>query len=108
MAGNGPILLRTCGRNKEIRGCVSFWETSLPERMSGEAATGVSSLRAGIGWAISPSLAIHLTFSVARPIIARIRLMIQNRITICGSAQPFFSKWWWIGAIRKMRLFVRL
>ncbi len=33
------------------------------------------------------------TFSVARPIIARIRLMIQNRMTICGSAQPRFSKW---------------
>lgn len=33
------------------------------------------------------------TFSVASPISARIRLMIQNRITICGSAQPFFSKW---------------
>jgi hypothetical protein len=25
--------------------------------------------------------------------------MIQNRITICGSAQRFFSKCWWIGAI---------
>ena len=34
--------------------------------------------------------------------------MIQNRITICGSAQPFFSKWWWIGAIRNTRLPVRL
>ena len=31
------------------------------------------------------------TFSVARPIIARISEMIQKRITICGSAQPFFS-----------------
>ncbi len=31
------------------------------------------------------------TFSVARPIIARISEMIQNRITIVGSAQPFFS-----------------
>ncbi len=35
----------------------------------------------------------HRTFSVARPIIARMSEMIQNRITICGSAQPFFSKW---------------
>ena len=34
---------------------------------------------------------IYLTFSVARPIIARISEMIQKRITICGSAQPFFS-----------------
>ena len=50
----------------------------------------------------------HLTFSVANPIIARVQLMIQNRITICGSAQPFFSKWWWIGAIRKIGVSVRL
>lgn len=34
--------------------------------------------------------------------------MIQKRITICGSAQPFFSKWWWIGAIRNTRRPVRL
>ena len=33
------------------------------------------------------------SFSVASPISARIREMIQNRITICGSAQPRFSKW---------------
>lgn len=31
------------------------------------------------------------SFSVARPIRARIREMIQKRITIVGSAQPFFS-----------------
>ncbi len=48
------------------------------------------------------------TFSVASPISARTRLMIQNRMTICGSAQPFFSKWWWIGAIRNTRRPVRL
>ena len=28
--------------------------------------------------------------------------IIQKRITIVGSAQPFFSKWWWIGAILKI------
>jgi len=33
----------------------------------------------------------HLSLSVASPISARISEMIQNRITICGSAQPFFS-----------------
>src|SRR5690606_29967472 len=48
------------------------------------------------------------SFSVARPMSARMSEMIQKRITICGSAQPFFSKWWWIGAIRKTRLPVRL
>lgn len=31
------------------------------------------------------------TLSVASPIIARISEMIQNRITMVGSAQPFFS-----------------
>lgn len=31
------------------------------------------------------------TFSVARPIMARISEMIQKRITMVDSAQPFFS-----------------
>ncbi len=35
---------------------------------------------------------VYRTFSVASPISARISEMIQNRITICGSAQPCFSK----------------
>ncbi len=56
----------------------------------------------------APGAATQRSFSVASPISASTRLMIQNRITICGSAQPFFSKWWWIGAIRKTRLPVRL
>ena len=34
--------------------------------------------------------------------------MIQKRITMVGSAQPFFSKWWCSGAIRNTRLPVRL
>ncbi len=50
----------------------------------------------------------YRTFNVASPIIARISEMIQKRMTICGSAQPRFSKWWWMGAIRKMRFLVRL
>ena len=33
----------------------------------------------------------YLTFSVASPIMARISEMIQKRMTICGSAHPFFS-----------------
>ena len=48
------------------------------------------------------------SFSVASPISARISEMIQKRMTICGSAHPRFSKWWWIGAIRNTRLPVRL
>ena len=34
--------------------------------------------------------------------------MIQKRITMVGSAQPFFSKWWCSGAIRNTRRPVRL
>jgi hypothetical protein len=34
--------------------------------------------------------------------------MIQKRITMVGSAQPFFSKWWCSGAMRKTRLPVSL
>ena len=38
-----------------------------------------------------PKGVFYRTFSVARPIIARISDMIQKRITMVGSAQPFFS-----------------
>ena len=34
----------------------------------------------------------HRSFSVERPASASITEMIQNRITICGSVQPFCSK----------------
>ena len=36
--------------------------------------------------------AAHRSFSVERPASASITEMIQNRITICGSVQPFCSK----------------
>src|SRR5690606_38800920 len=48
------------------------------------------------------------TFSVARPMSTSSRLMIQKRTITFGSAQPLSSKWWWIGAMRKMRLPVSL
>ena len=51
---------------------------------------------------------VYRTFNVANPTSARINEIIQNRITIWLSAQPRFSKWWWIGAIRKTRLPVNL
>ncbi len=50
----------------------------------------------------------HLNFRVARPARARRKAMIQKRMTTVGSDQPFFSKWWWIGAIRKKRFPVNL
>ena len=34
----------------------------------------------------------HRTFNVASPISASTKEMIQKRMTICGSDQPFFSK----------------
>ena len=35
----------------------------------------------------------YLSFKVERPAIARIEAMIQKRMTMVGSCQPFFSKW---------------
>ncbi len=35
---------------------------------------------------------VHRIFNVARPTSARIMAMIQKRMTMVGSAQPFFSK----------------
>src|SRR5262245_59010325 len=50
----------------------------------------------------------HLSLRVESPASARMKLMIQNRITTVGSLHPKCSKWWWIGAILKMRLPYRL
>lgn len=50
----------------------------------------------------------HLNFRVASPIMARPTEIIQNRTTTWLSVQPSFSKWWWIGAIRKTRFPVSL
>ena len=44
----------------------------------------------------------YLSFKVASPTSAKIIAIIQYRITIVDSAHPFFSKWWWIGAILKI------
>ena len=57
-----------------------------------------------VGRASAHRNGVHRSFSVDSPIRARISAMIQKRITIWLSFQPFFSKWWWIGAIRKTRL----
>ncbi len=57
------------------------------------AARGTKDQRPSPTWAGPNPAARQRTFSVASPISARISEMIQNRITICGSAQPFFSKW---------------
>ena len=46
----------------------------------------------------------HRIFSVLIASSARMIDMIQNRTMTLGSAHPFSSKWWWSGAIRKIRL----
>ena len=43
------------------------------------------------------------SFKLARPMRHSSMVMIQKRTTTCVSVQPFFSKWWCSGAIRKMR-----
>ena len=35
---------------------------------------------------------------------AKTKATIQKRMMICGSFQPMSSKWWWRGAMRKIRL----
>ena len=45
----------------------------------------------------------HRTFSDASATSASKMEMIQKRTMILGSGQPFFSKWWWIGAIKNTR-----
>ena len=50
----------------------------------------------------------HRSLRVDRPASARMKLTIQKRMTTVGSDHPRCSKWWWIGAIRKTRLPVRL
>src|SRR5205823_250431 len=51
---------------------------------------------------------LHLSFSEASAVSARMMETIQKRTMIFGSAQPCSSKWWWMGAMRKMRRPVRL
>jgi hypothetical protein len=55
--------------------------------------------RTGITWRPLP----YRILRVARPTSASTTATIQKRITTVDSRQPSFSKWWWIGAIRKMR-----
>ena len=49
------------------------------------------------------------TFKVSsRPRTAQEKETIQKRTTMRDSGQPIFSKWWWMGAIRKTRFPVAL
>ena len=46
----------------------------------------------------------HRIFIVESPNSTSMMVMIQKRTTTCVSFQPESSKWWWRGAMRKMRL----
>ena len=49
------------------------------------------------------------TFRVrSSPSTAQEKETIQKRTTMRDSGQPIFSKWWWMGAMRKIRLPVAL
>ena len=50
----------------------------------------------------------HRSFRVASPARASTTAMIQKRMTMVGSFQPFCSKWWCRGAMRNTRLPVSL
>ena len=43
-------------------------------------------------WKTFEKIIYYLSFKVASPIIAKTIVIIQNRITICDSGHPFFSK----------------
>ena len=61
------------------------WQASATKPNHGDARAG----KGGEGGAWR----CHLIFNVESPTSARIMAMIQKRITMVGSAQPFFSKW---------------
>ena len=58
---------------------------------------------------LSPLMAfnLHLIFKEARAASISTMLTIQKRTVTLGSATPSSSKWWWSGAILKMRLPLR-
>ena len=60
------------------------------ESQLGERHQRLTQLRAALTFFICKGGG-YRTFNVAKPIIARISEMIQKRITIVLSAQPFFS-----------------
>src|SRR5947209_7242841 len=96
--GGSSLLLRVPGGHPRAAG-----EQRLDGRQPGARQTIDRIMLAGEG----PG-GDHLILRVERPASASTKLMIQKRITTVGSDQPKCSKWWWIGAIRKTRLPVRL
>src|SRR5699024_216774 len=45
----------------------------------------------------------HRSLRVKSPRMPSRTAIIQKRTTIFDSGHPFFSKWWWMGAIKKTR-----
>ena len=64
----------------------SAWQLASPEPPRPNTATVLPAKE------VTGIIADHRSFSVERPASASITEMIQNRITICGSVQPFCSK----------------
>ena len=111
-------LARDCGRQPGQRGAQRAPRRACPSRSRGRRAPRTAAPprsrsardrpRARVCDS-DPSGGSHLTFRVVmRPRIAQANETIQKRTTILDSGQPSFSKWWWIGAIRKMRFLVFL
>ena len=71
----------------------SAWQLARPEPPRPKTATVLPAKEVtGIRSTSDAMQVDHRSFSVERPASASITEMIQNRITICGSVQPFCSK----------------
>src|SRR5690606_30015239 len=52
---------------------------------------------------VCPAHAFYPHHTARSPTIPITSAINQKRVTICGSAQPESSKWWWMGLILKIR-----
>ena len=72
------------------------------ERGAGRRRAGPVALGSGVGCQCH-ALLRHRIFRVARPMRTKITVSTQKRTMTRGSGQPFSSKWWCSGAMRKTR-----
>ena len=68
---------------------------------AGDQSTAIKLLNEGLTDGLAKQTLLGVTGSGKRFTIANIIEIIQNLITTVDSGQPFFSKWWCIGAILK-------
>ena len=111
-----PIFVQEIKPLASIRDCLN---TIVPGKHAGAAGSqgrrgsiaGAPQSEDAVGFSFrvrKSDLGFYRSLSVASPASASTVAMIQKRITTVGSAQPFCSKWWCNGAIRKTRLPVSL